>query len=408
MKRQGMTIAALAALLLVMNASSPANAVKFYKDTETGQVYASPGDGREEYKPFGIDLGFQVFLDYRHELARPNTTPRSNQGALTRPYSAFECQRSIIDIKKSFTQNTRARLVLDNRGPANGYAIYVRHVYGEVDLPSYASTFSFGEIPNVLVPYDDGFWGWRVQGSSFLEREGLFAASGDWGLGLAVKPKSIPLEWVSTLTNGQGRTTQELNGGKAVETRLTWNVSQLPGLQLNGGYYRSLGGNGGTAVSANGADSVSTRYVASVYFKRPNWRVGAEYVWARDKAGSYGAARSLVPNGNTYPNINMNQASVPANGYGNSGIGGHGYSILGSCDIPGTKFSLLGRCDYYRPCAVDQTHHYRYIAGPAFTLSDNVRFLVNWEALKFGNTAKRNSANVYDNDRILVQSEIKF
>lgn len=407
MKRHGTMIAAFAALLLVMNTSGPAGAVKFYKDTETGQIFASPGDGRVEYKPFGIDLGFQFFLDYRYELARPNTTPRSNQGALTRPYSAFECQRSIIDIKKSFTKNTRARLVLDNRGPANGYAVYVRHVYGEVDLPSYATTFSFGEIPNPLIPYDDGFWGWRVQGSSFLEREGLFT-SGDWGIGLAVKPTRVPIEWVTTLTNGQGRTTQELNGGKAVETRLTWKVDQIPGLALNGGLYRSLGGNSGTAASANGADSTSTRYVTSVYFTRPNWRIGAEYVWARDKAGTYGAARALIPNGNAYPNINMNQSSVPANGYSNNSISGHGYSLLGACDIPGTKFSLLARYDHYKPCGIDETDHHRYIFGPAYTQNDNVRFLVNWESLKFGNAAKRNSANVYDNDRILVQSEIKF
>ncbi len=408
----------LAALLAGGPAATPAAAMKLYRDTATGAVYSTPGEGRTEYKPFGLDIGFQFFLQYDLELEdrnQPAAAPYALKNTTTSPYDNFSATRTIVDIRRAFSKNFRTRLVLDTRGtsqPAAGhsYNVYVRHVYGEFDAPSLVSTFTFGEIGLPLVPYNDGFWGFRVQGTDFLEREGLLT-SADWGLGWSYNPPQVPIVWHSTFTNGEGRTTPEMNSGKSFESRLTW-TTPVDGLTLTGGLNYATGGNeAGPAAGAinTGVNVRQIRWVGQALFKQPSWRIGATYAWAEDEANTYANAALLLSNSSA----NMNRQSVPATGYAINAIKGHGWSLMGAAAVPSTKWTILGRFDWYDPAHhVPDNEHTRVILGPAYKVNDWMTLVATYEALDFEAGAEAasgaNTTNAFDQSRLLVQAEIKF
>lgn len=410
-KQQGRWIRGIAAAAALALCAESARAMKLYRDNETGEVYGTPGENREEYKPFGLDMNFQFFLECRNELAarnQPAGTVNATKLTATRPYDAFAATRTIMDIRKSFSPTSRARLVLDNRGATTGgYNVYVRHALGEIDFPSLSSTFAFGEIPLPVVPYDDGFWGYRVQGTSFLEREGIFT-SGDWGLGWSTKFQSLPLEWATTFTNGEGRTTAEANSGKSIESRLTWTVPFVNGLAVSAAGSYTYGGNFVNNPNT-GVGVTQSRVIGGLYYKKPFWRIGGSYIWTEDQANNYANAALLLNNGSG----NMNRQSIPVAGFTDNTIHGRGASVMGVVDFAGTDWSLLGRVDWFDPwTAYRDNEHTRWIAGPAYQYNENIKFLLTYEELDFKTGAKNASGNLtgqaFDQSRILLQSEIKF
>lgn len=401
---------AMATAALVVAGQRPAEAIKIYRDMETGGLYTAPGENREEFKPFGLDIGFTFFLQYRTELedrALPLGTAYASKNTTTAPYDVFESTRAIVDLRRSFGSNARGRLVLDHRGASNDYRVYVRHVIGEIDLPSLASTFSFGEISTPTVSYDDAFWGYRVQGSSFLEREGLFT-SGDWGIGWNWKPRQYPLEWYTTFTNGQGRTTPEANIGKSIESRLSWKTP-IEGLTVSGFGLYTQGGNF-TNVPNTGVEIEQSRFGGGIYYRQPFWRLAVTGVVASDMADTYGNAILLLSNSTE----NMNRQSVPTtNSTRVNEMNSKGWSVMGVLDIPGSEWSIIGRYDTFKPGGeIEDNAHHRYIVGPVYRLNDNITVLLNYEKLEFERAAKAASgnltANAYDQQRILLQSQITF
>ncbi len=383
---------------------------KLFKDKATGMIYATAGENREEYKPWGLDIGFQFFVQYRTELEdrnQPAGTAYAAKNTTTSPYDVFEATRTIMDIKKSFTNTSRARFVLDSRNTAVGnYDLFVRHVYGEQDFPSINSTFLFGEIPMPVIPHSDGLWGYRVQGTIFSEREQYFT-SGDWGIGWRTKFSFLPLDWYTTFTNGEGRTTAEVNSGKAIESRLTWKVEQVEGLSISaGGSYLSGGNIVGTANTGVGVRQV--RAVGDVFYVRPKWRIGGTYLWTSDEANSWANSVSIIGNSTA----NMNRQSIPLTGYSITKIQGQGFSLMGVVDLS-SRWSVIGRWDTFDPAEnVPDNSHDRFMVGPVYRVNDNIKVLANYESLDFNPGAEIASGNItgnaYDQSRLLVQTEIKF
>lgn len=408
------TTAAIALAALTLVGQQPANAIKMYRDLETGGLYTAPGENREEFKPFGLDIGFTFFLQYRSELEdrdQPAGTAYATKNTATAPFDEFSATRTVVDIRRSFGSTRRARLVLDSRGtstPAAGHAynVYVRHVIGEFDFPSLSSTLSVGEIPLPTISYDDAFWGYRVQGTSFTEREGLLT-SGDWGIGWHWKPTGLPIDWNTTFTNGEGRTTVEANIGKTLESRLTWKTP-IDGLQLSGFGHYSQGGNF-IGNPNTGVGIKQTRFGGGLYYRQPFWRIAATGVWSRDEANSYANAATLLNN-----NVaNMNRQSIPTAGFATTEIASRGWSAMGVYDIAGTEWSLLGRYDWFDPGTFyKDNEHSRWLAGPAYKLNDHVTVLATYEVLDFKQGAERASgnitANAFDQSRLLVQAQITF
>lgn len=404
------TVAAACLALVAGPTAGPASAFKLYRDTTTGAIYSSPAEGRVEHKPFGLDIGFQFFLEYRTELEdrnQPLNTPYAAKNTTTAPYDQFRATRTIMDIRRSFTPTTRGRLVLDTRGSGSDYRAYIRHVIGEIDIPKMSGTLSFGEIGLPTTGYDDAFWGYRVQGTSFTEREGLMTA-GDWGVGWNWKPSSLPVTWYTTFTNGEGRTTAEANIGKAVESRLTWKTP-VNGLEVSGFGYYSQGGNF-TNTPNTGVEIEQSRFGGGVYYKGPGFRIAVTGIVADDMADTYGNAILLLSNSTD----NMNRQSVPTtNANRVNQMNSRGWSVMGVLDVPGTDWSVLGRYDYFRPGGeIEDNGHSRYIFGPAWKFNDNMTFVVAYEKLEFERaaiTASGNlTANAFDQQRIQVLSEIRF
>ncbi len=403
--------AVLAAAMMTTLGGTRADAIKFYRDLETGQIYGSPGENREEYKPFGLDIGFQFFLQYSAEIEdrnQPAGTAYAAKTTATRPYDAFAATRTVVDFRRSFTPNTRARLVLDNRGSGNDYRIYVRHVYGEFDFPSLASQLQAGVPSNPVTSYDDSFWGYRVQGSSYTEREQFFANSADWGLQWRTKFTAVPLTWTSLFVNGEGRTTAEVNSGKMALTHLALDLPMITkGLTLTGAYSYAYGGT--TAWPNTGVGARQSRLHAGLFLKKDIWRIGATYLYAWDEANNYANAITLIGNGVQ----NMNRQSMPTGGYALNEIQSRGYNVMGVVDIPGTEWSLMARYDWLQPGTFYRDNdHSRIIAGAAYRVNDNVTVLANYESLDFKNRAELASgnitANAFDQSRVYIQSEIKF
>lgn len=225
-----------------------------------------------------------------------------------------------------------------------------------------------GIVPDLLLQYAEASWGFRVQGPTGLERDGLFTP-GDLGA--------------------------------SVEAALPWQLGSLA-VQFGNGEGISL------REQNNGKNLTAALRIAPLRNRHPDLLIHALFRDGSIGAGS--AADRRVSAGLTYASPKVGVGSVATLALGYRGMGdrwaGHLTTWL-RAELPAC-FALLTRVDALWPDVQDRSAvQLRVIGGVAYSLPALVRLILSYEGtLPFG--VLRDQAPTLTEHALLVQAEVRI
>ena len=254
----------------------------------------------------------------------------------------FMVRRAYITVKANFTKNLSVRytqdITIDDEGDdAGNIELRIKYLYIQYKIPDFTiftdNHLRFGIVQRPWLDFEEHVNAYRVQGSMFMERSGLFNSAG-FGVSYEgyfggrltgdymkkIHPNN-PGKYGSFsfgLFNGGGYHKFEKNISKNFEARVTIRPLPvyLPGLQFS---YIGLFGKGNIA-------------------KSPVFQLNAGYI--------------------SYENLNFTLTAQYEKGRGNSfgtfvdssfrALPHHGFSIYGEVKIPKSDFAFFARYDNFK------------------------------------------------------------
>lgn len=225
-----------------------------------------------------------------------------------------------------------------------------------------------GIVPDVLLQYAEASWGFRAQGPTGLERDGLYVP-GDLG---ATAEVALPWQLGSfavQVGNGEGISLREQNNGKNLTAALR---------------------------------------IAPLRNRVPDLLIHALFRDGSLGAGSAADRRTSV--GLTYASPKVGAGSVATLALGYRGVGDRWAGHLSTwlrAELPAC-FALLTRVDALWPDVQDrEAVQLRVIGGVAYSLPALVRLILSYEGtLPFG--ALRDQVPVLTEHSFLVQAEVRI
>ena len=225
-----------------------------------------------------------------------------------------------------------------------------------------------GIVPDLLLQYAETSWGFRAQGPTALERDGLFAP-GDLG---ATVEAALPWQLGSVAVqfgNGEGISLREQNNGKNVTAALRMAV-----------------------LRATAPDFL------------------LHFLFRDGSIGAGSAADRRASAGLTYSSAKLGVGSIATMALGYRGIGDRWAAHLTTWfrgELP-AHFALLGRVDALWPdVALRDSVQLRLIGGVAYSLPALVRLIASYEGtLPFGSLTAQVPA--LTEHALLIQAEVRL
>ena len=161
-----------------------------------------------------VTFGILAFLQYDYEL-------HERDG-----YNAFEVTRGYLDITGRLSDRMKVRFTTNVRPTTDASLdanLTARLEYAYLEAawtPNRA--FLFGMQPTPWLTFEESINRYRVQGTMFVEREGLIPGPSDLGAGLVFKRTSVEVH--GGVYNGEGYGRAELDKYKSVQARGTVTV----------------------------------------------------------------------------------------------------------------------------------------------------------------------------------------
>jgi len=332
----------------------------------------------------GLKVGGVFYLSYQNGLT--GMGPGTDDG--TTAYNQFVLNRGYLDVQKTVSPYFMGRYTTDiTRTSGGDWMTRIKYLYGKFSFKGNDAVsgigVEFGQVHNPWLDFEESINGFRMQGTMFLERSGLFN-SADVGvmagsdLGGKVDEdyrKNVNSHyagrigtWQLGVYNGGGYHASEKNLNKVVEGRLTVRPlpDVLPGLQAS-----ALGmiGKGNVAMHApdfnlfNGMLSYQ-----SVYF------TGTAQFYAGEGNSGGSAADST---GAAYKQ--------------------RGYSVFAAAHVAKeNRVSVIGRFDYFDGNTDDDNNDLKklFIAGVAYTFVGNNTLLVDYQTTDHSSSGWANDQQV--------------
>ncbi|MFP4019661.1 MAG: hypothetical protein ACLFUH_10470 [Bacteroidales bacterium] len=303
------------------------------------------------------------FLGYRNSSYEPD------------PLNKFTLKRSYITFKHKFNKTFDVRftqdITLDKEGDdAGNVETRLKYCYLNMNLEDFIFInnpyIEGGLVHRPWLDFEQKINHYRVQGSMFLERIGMFN-SADFGITFGGLfggeidedyqknvSSSYPGRYGSFaigVYNGGGYHALEYNESKTIEARLTIRPfpENLPGAQFS---YTVAHGKGNTELEPD-------FHLHSGFFSYENRNV---VLTAQYYTGEGNSSGSFIDNtGNALSN--------------------DGYSFFGEYRIPKTSFAVFGRYDKFISCDV-MFDKQRYIGGLAYYFYKKNKFVIDVDYLK--------------------------
>lgn len=303
-------------------------------------------------------------------------------------FNKFSLNRGYLTIKKSINETISARITLDtyqdnNAGNSSGsYNFRVKYAYAQFNLKNMAfMTEPFVEAGIVHMPwldFEEHMNFYRMQGTMFMERSGLFN-SADMGLTYnALLGGKMDDEYQKSVSkyypgrygsfalgiyNGGGYHASEKNQTKMVETRITIRPvpDAAPGLQIS--YFGTFGkGNGTTTEDVSTGDIIGEDDVN-------DW--GTNALMLSYQAPSY----TLI--GQTVMGSGSQNGSLADN------VDYSGYSVFGEYKFM-KSWRVIGRYDIFDPNTdTDDDGYNRMIIGAGYDFGGQNILLVDYDVKSY-------------------------
>jgi len=273
---------------------------------------------------------------------------------------AVDGRRNNFDVNRSYiTLNGRsgrasARITADVDGRrASGNQQTFRLKYAWIGFSPTGSPLGFklGAIPTPFIEFDEAIWGYRMQGTVALDRNG-FLTSSDFGFSVEGSWLSEALQIQAGVFNGEGYSAAPGDHHKDVAGRVTYRLarsddsSRIGGLRLTGF----------ALVGQRDAGGPRNRYVAMLSYRTSRIAAAAQFASTKDSLSS------------TLSDVSGRVISA----YATYGPSGSAIRVIGRVDVvdpdtdtePEAPTLTAGR----------QT---RVIAGVSYQVAPNVRFLMD-------------------------------
>ncbi len=282
--------------------------------------------------------------------ANYNTAPDINK-------FAFVIRRAYLTVKANLTQNLSVRytqdITIDNEGnDAGNVELRIKYAYLQYKFSDFLfftnNRVRFGITQRPWIDYEEHINAYRVEGTMFMERSGLFNSS---GFGISYEGYfggKLPKSYIRRVNahypgkygtfcigiyNGGGYHNFENNLNKTIEARISVRPvpALLPGLQIS-------------YVGVYGKGNVD---------KSPDFIINSGYISYENRFLTVTAQyeKGLGNATGTYADTSFN--ALPH----------HGYSLYGELRIPKTSFSIYGRYDHFALQADKTTYSKRYLIG---------------------------------------------
>lgn len=329
-----------------------------------------------------------AYLRYGYELA--GSAKDFNEFNLNRIYLRFDTR--LWD--KGSVRYTLEGGDLRAEGARQPLAVATKHFYLEVrDALHKHSYLRFGLADLPWVAYEEGLWGYRVQGTVFTDRQG-YLSSTDFGVAAGGSFPGSYGSWQVSLVNGETWTGREKGKHKDGHGRLS-----LYPLGGAGGLGRDLLIAGAATVGTYDGLATSSaldrrRFIVLAGIARPQKvTLLGQAVWTRDPADALkGRYPSLAPN-----------AGQLSDGRGVSIFGRLNFGLL-SAHRGAKKWELIGRYDRLDPDKrIPDNGLDRWIAGIVYAPNRWVSSLLTFE--RVGYDAR---AGLENERRILLQAEVRY
>ncbi len=290
-------------------------------------------------------------------------------------FNSFNLKRGYITIKKTISRNIIGRITpdisVDRDGDGEGdIELRLKYCYINFLWPTFrifnSPQLEFGLVHRPWLDFEEHINRYRVQGTMFLERNGVFD-SGDYGvtfmtlLGEEMRKeyqkevnKSYPGRYGSLaigLYNGGGYHALERNKNKTLEWRITLRPLPeiTPGLQMS---YLGAYGKGNQEFSPDWE-----LHDGFLSWELPRFIVTAQYYQGK------GNAKGTL--------LDASKNSIEQ----------EGYSCFGEIKLH--QWKLIGRYDYYEafPSSIALKQN-RYMSGIAYNLGGETKILVDYEVVE--------------------------
>lgn len=306
-------------------------------------------------------------------------------------FNEFNIDRAYVGFNFQVSDKVKVRYLLeggDLRADAitttvanNYYTVATKAFYIELQDLLYKSNYlriGLADLP--WVPYEEGLWGYRAQGTIFADRSG-YLTSTDLGLAFGGKIPDGYGSWQVNVVNGEGWKRREQNKQKDFHARLTVNPlasmkGPLENLFATGfasvGQYSDF-----IAVQSVGSQPKDRRIFMLGYKDSNRITLAAEYLWAKDLSNRMSA---------THPSLGR-RANLDSVAKGYSAFGVLGLHTL--LDAGGAEhWALLARYDMLDPdTAIDDNGLKRMIGGISYTWDKNFMTLLAYENVKYDSSS---------------------
>ncbi len=300
---------------------------------------------------------------------------------------AFLVRRAYLTVEANISKNLSVRytqdITIDDQGDdAGNIELRIKYLYLQYKIPNFwiltYSRLKFGIFQRPWLDFEEHINAYRVQGTMFMERSGLFNSAG-FGLSYEgyfggqligrytqrVHPHN-PGKYGSFslgLFNGGGYHQFEANLSKNFEARITLRPFPvfIPGLQFS---YLGIFGKGNIPENPDfilnaGIVTYESRYITVI----------AQY--EKGNGNSYG----------TY--VDSSYRALPH----------HGFSFYGEFKIPETKLAAFGRYDSFHLNEKDEKRNTRQIYGLSWRFFKQNKLVFSYQNEKLGN---KSATNIYD------------
>ena len=340
-----------------------------------------------------LDIRGLAYLRYSYEL-EDSSLPGLNSSTDDR--NEFDVDRIYLTFDWQLWDKAKVSYTLEGgefRDESGQFDLTTKAFFLEIRDLLYPSTYLWiGQADLPWVPYEEGLWGYRYQGTVFPDRMG-YMTSTDLGVGFGGDIPKDYGSWQASIVNGEGWNKNEIGKHKNVHGRLTLNPLAGREGPMRNFFLTGFGAVGKYDDVLVGPDD-RERFIGQIGYKSPQrWTLVSEYFEARD------AAEKMAVK---FPSLEQ-RIGRASRAQGFSTFGTLNLGVFKDTDFA-RKWELMGRWDHLNPDdKISNNDLDLWIAGVSYRWNRNIQVLLNHEAIDY---EKR--ALLEDESRIMLQALLEF
>lgn len=272
----------------------------------------------------------------------------------TANYNNFDVTRAYVNITGKFDHGVSTRITTDlYRNSDGNYNIRLKYAYVTFTPAKSRVSFRFGQTQTPWIDWEEGLWGYRMQGPIAVDRGG-FLTSADLGLAVDINGKDNVANAQLALVNGEGYHSGEGDSHKDAEARVSVRLAKSDDSGTRGGLRLTVYG----GVGAPTGGGVRDRAIGAITYKSSLVTLGGEYALASTRKGD----------------------ATPSN----PTVKAHIASFFGVLNVPKSNVGFIGRVDVVNP-NTDATNagHTIVIGGISYKISSNLLLLGDIDATSY-------------------------